>query len=90
MQTLNEDFETWWKMAKYRKRDIEARDKYGELEVIERIADSRCRDWPGTETDVKYFVRLENQVYVGFREPRTETGRRAKYCEFPVFVKENT
>lgn len=89
MTTLNEDFSGWWNMRKYRDRDIEARTKYGEFEIYERIADSSGKEWPGEEKDVKYFVRLydeDQEVFVGFREERTETGRRRKYALFPIHV----
>lgn len=87
MKTLKEDFDGWWTvLKKYTKIDIEARDKYGNKLVYERIADSSGKLWPGPEEGVQYFVRLENNVYVGFREVRNpETGRRAKYAEFPVY-----
>lgn len=84
--TLNDDFKYWWRLSKYQKQDIEARELFGHLEVIERIPDFRGKDWPGPETDVTYSVRLSDGTRVGFREPRTEKGRRKKYAEFPYVV----
>lgn len=96
MTTLREDFAGWWEvLPKYRKREIEARDLYGDDEVRERIADSSGKMWKelGGKEDVKYFVRLwvkkgEPDVYVGFYEPRDPvTNRRKRYAEFPIHVK---
>ena len=88
-KTLNEDFGAWWEtIAKYRNRDIEARNEYGDELVMERIADTAGKKWPGPEEGVQYFVRLENGVLVGFRELRNDEGRRLKYAEFPIYKKE--
>lgn len=83
--TLDENFKYWWSRGKYIKHEIPARTLYADQEVVERIPSFRGKDWPGEETDVHYFVRLENGVFVGFREPRTDKGRRRKYCDFPVY-----
>jgi len=85
MNTLNKEFDAWWKLGKYKKRDIPARDLHGHEEIRTVIPDSTCKDWPGPEDDIKFFVRTWEDTYVGFREPRTDTGRRARYCEFPVW-----
>ena len=87
MKTLNEDFDGWWEiLAKYRKRDIEARNLYGDQLVLERFADYRGKDWPGKETGVQYYVRLKNNVYVGMREARDPvSNRRARFAEFPIY-----
>lgn len=91
MTTLREDFSAWWEvLPKYRKREIEARDRFGDEEVRERIADSNGKLWPGPEENVQYFVKLWNGAFVGFRETRTETGKRSRYAEFPIFVPEKS
>ena len=85
--TLNNDFYFWWRLGKYKNQEILAKELYGDQEVIEQIPDVSGKMWQalgGEETDVKYYVRLKNGVHVGFREPRTDTGRRKKYAEFPI------
>ena len=85
-KTLNEDFNAWWKLPKYKNSDIEARDKFGELEVLERIADTSCTMWPGPENDVKYFVRLTKKVCVGFSHEKPEGSKRyPNLADFPVY-----
>lgn len=82
--TLAEDFDPWWKLAKYRKQDIPAKE-YSDVRVAERIPSHNGKDWPGEEEGVTYFVRLDNGVYVGFIEERTPSGRRKKHAKFPVY-----
>ena len=80
--TLAEDFEMWWNMRKYRKRDIPAK-LFGHQKITVKHASNR--GWPGEQKDVDYWVELENGYAVGFRHGRSESGmRRAKYAEFPV------
>ena len=80
--TLAEDFEMWWNMRKYRKRDIPAKE-FGDQKITYRHGSNR--GWPGEQKDVDYWVELENGFAVGFRHGRSESGmRRAKYAEFPV------
>jgi len=87
MTTLNEDFDGWWVIInKYQKIDIPARTLYGDVEIKERFADYTAKSWPGSETNVKYYVLLENGVYVGFNEIFDPvTNRRARYHEFPIY-----
>lgn len=79
--TVEKDFAPWWNMKKYQKRDIPAR-AFGSQEI--RTQHGTNRGWPGPESDVQYWVETWDGMAIGFREPRTETGRRAKYAEFPV------
>ena len=32
--TLNEDFNAWWRLPKYRKKDIESRELFGDKDVM--------------------------------------------------------
>jgi hypothetical protein len=73
---LKDDFGIWWNMKKYKKKDIPARE-FGNKEILEVNAIND--GWPGPETDVKYWVVLENDKAVGFREPKH--GK----AEFPVY-----
>ena len=80
--TLAEDFEMWWNMRKYRKREIPAKE-FCDQKITYRHGSNR--GWPGEQKDVDYWVELENGFAVGFRHGRSESGlRRAKYAEFPV------
>jgi hypothetical protein len=80
--TLAEDFEIWWNMPKYRKREILAKE-FGNQKIVYKNASNR--GWPGEERDVDYWVELENGFAVGMRHGRSESGmRRAKYADFPV------
>lgn len=83
-KTLGEDFQWWWNLAKYKKRDIAAREYSDEL-IKERHGSNK--GWPGEDKKVMYWVELWNGVCVGMVEPRTASGRRAKYAEFPVVEK---
>ena len=80
--TLGKDFYYWWKLPKYKKHEIPAKE-FKEVLVTKRHGSNS--GWPGEEKDVKYWVELKNGLAVGFRHPRSETGKRwAKYAEFPV------
>ena len=80
--TLGEDFFYWWKLLKYKDHKIPAK-KFKKVLVTNRHG-SNC-GWPGEEKDVDYWVELKNGFAVGFRHPRSKTGKRwAKYAEFPV------
>ena len=80
--TLNEDFNAWWRLPKYRKKDIESRELFGDVKVKQRHGSNY--GWPGSDKDVMYWVELHNGYAVGFREHRGPSGtRRAKFCEFP-------
>jgi len=80
--TLAEDFEIWWNMPKYRKREILAKE-FGDQTVTYKHGSNR--GWPGEERDVDYWVELDNGFAVGMRHGRSESGmRRAKYADFPV------
>jgi hypothetical protein len=76
MTTLKDDFDIWWNMPKYKKKDIPARE-YGSQEIME--VNGMNEGWPGPEKDVKYWVVLENNKAVGFRE--SKPGK----AEFPVY-----
>mgnify|MGYP005728458907 CR=1 FL=1 len=76
MMKLIEDFDIWWSMPKYKKKDIPAK-QYSQQEILEDTA--LKEGWPGPEVDVKYWVRLENNKAVGFRE--VKPGK----AEFPVY-----
>jgi len=80
--TLAEDFDPWWKMKKYKTRDIPAKEFSDQIVVMRHGSNS---GWPGEQKDVAYWVELDNGFAVGFRHGRSKTGiRRAKYAEFPV------
>ena len=74
--TLEEDFGIWWNMKKYKKQDIPARE-YSKVEI--REVNGLNTGWPGPETEVQYWVELENGMAVGYYEPRV--GK----AEFPVY-----
>jgi hypothetical protein len=75
-KTLKQDFDIWWNMRKYKTKDIPAK-KYGNRKIIDTHALNH--GWPGPETDVNYWVELDNGMAVGFREPKL--GK----AEFPVY-----
>ena len=74
--TLGLDFQWWWKMAKYKKKDIPAR-QFSDVKIKDRNAGNY--GWPGPEKTVKYWVELENGWAVGMHEPK-----RGK-AEFPMY-----
>jgi len=73
---LKDEFDIWWKMKKYKKQDIPAKE-YSKVEIVEINASNN--GWPGPETDVKYWVELANNKAVGFHEP--VKGK----AQFPVY-----
>ena len=73
---LKEDFGIWWDMKKYKKQDIPARE-YSNVEIKE--VNGLNTGWPGPETEVQYWVELENGMAVGYYELRV--GK----AEFPVY-----
>lgn len=80
--TLEQDFDAWWNLPKYRKVDIEAK-KFGNVRIVRRHGGNH--GWPGVDRDVKYWVELENGYAVGMVHRKGETGTRyKKYAEFPV------
>jgi len=64
---LNDDFDIWWKMSKYKDVEIPAK-KFSNVEILDRHGSNR--GWPGPETTVDYWVELENGVAVGIITPR--------------------
>lgn len=74
--TLFEDFKIWWDMPKYQDVTIPAR-QFGEIEIVQRNASNQ--GWPGLETDVHYWVELENGWAVGIITPRK------KNATFPMY-----
>lgn len=79
---LIDDFNSWWDLPKYKKQEIPAK-KYADFEIVERGASNS--GWPTDDKSVSYWVRLENNVFVGFKEVKNPlTKRRKKYCEFPL------
>ena len=72
--TLGLDFQWWWNMKKYKKKDIPAR-QFSDIKIEQRYASNE--GWPGPEQTVKYWVELENGYAVGMHEPN-----RGK-AEFP-------
>ena len=73
---LKDDFGIWWNMKKYKKQDIPAK-QHGNQPIVETHALNT--DWPGPETDVNYWVELDNNIAVGFRE--SKPGK----AEFPFY-----
>ena len=65
--TLYEDFNIWWKMPKFDKIDIPAKE-YSDVEIVQRNGSNA--GWPGPEKDVHYWVELENGMAVGIITPR--------------------
>ena len=74
--TLGLDFQWWWNMKKYKKKDIPAR-QFSDIKIEQRYASND--GWPGPEQTVKYWVELENGYAVGMHEPK-----RGK-AEFPFY-----
>jgi|TARA_B100001094_G_C18182974_1_gene802005 hypothetical protein len=74
--TLGLDFQWWWNMRKYKKKEIPAR-QFADVRIKERNASNH--GWPGDEKTVKYWVELENGWAVGMHEPK-----RGK-AEFPMY-----
>ena len=74
--TLGLDFQWWWNMKKYKKKDIPAR-QFSDIKIEQRYASNE--GWPGPEQTVKYWVELENVYAVGMHEPK-----RGK-AEFPFY-----
>lgn len=74
--TLGLDFQWWWNMRKYKKKDIPAK-QFSDVKIVDRNASNV--GWPGTEKTVKYWVELENGWAVGMHEPK-----RGK-AEFPMY-----
>tara|TARA_X000000950_G_scaffold81107_2_gene101964 strand:+ start:31251 stop:31562 length:312 start_codon:yes stop_codon:yes gene_type:complete len=75
-ETLGEDFQWWWNMGKYKKKDIPAK-QYSKVKIRQRMVGHK--GWPGAENPVNYWVILENDKAVGFYEP--SKGK----AEFPVY-----
>lgn len=65
--TLSEDFNIWWNLAKYKEADIPAKE-HGQVKIKSKHGSNY--GWPGDETDVKYWVELENGMAVGVLTPR--------------------
>ena len=74
--TLGLDFQWWWNMRKYKKKDIPAK-QFSDVKIKDRNAGNY--GWPGPEKTVKYWVELENGWAVGMHEPK-----RGK-AEFPMY-----
>lgn len=73
---LIDDFIDWWEMPKYAGVDIPAK-QYSEVEIVSRHGSNR--GWPGAETDVDYWVELENGIAVGIITPKKGM------ASFPVY-----
>jgi|APSaa5957512576_1039674.scaffolds.fasta_scaffold45387_4 hypothetical protein len=78
---LKDDFDAWWSMRKYKTRDIPAKEHGTQL--IKHRNGSNF-GWPGPEKDVNYWVELDNGYAIGYRQPYTSKGRKARYVEFPI------
>ena len=74
--TLGLDFQWWWNMRKYKKKDIPAKH-FSDVKIKQRNAGNH--GWPGPEKTVKYWVELINGYAVGMHEPK-----RGK-AEFPMY-----
>tara|TARA_B100001027_G_C16219687_1_gene309181 strand:- start:50 stop:385 length:336 start_codon:yes stop_codon:yes gene_type:complete len=74
--TLGLDFQWWWNMRKYKKKDIPAK-QFSDVKIKDRHAGNY--GWPGPEKTVKYWVELENGWAVGMHEVK-----RGK-AEFPMY-----
>ena len=75
-KTLGLDFQWWWNMRKYKKKDIPAKE-FSDVLIKQRNAGNQ--GWPGPEKTVKYWVELDNGYAVGMHEPK-----RGK-AEFPMY-----
>ena len=75
--TLSEDFDIWWNLSKYKDIEIPARE-YSTVGIVTRHGSNA--GWPGDETDVKYWVELENGYAVGVITPRKAP------ATFPVYL----
>lgn len=74
--TLGLDFQWWWNMRKYKKKDIPAK-QFSDVKILDRNAGNH--GWPGPEKTVKYWVELENGWAVGMHE--VKKGK----AEFPMY-----
>ena len=74
--TLGLDFQWWWNMRKYKKKEIPAK-QFSDVKIKQRNAGNY--GWPGPEKTVKYWVELTNAWSVGMHEPK-----RGK-AEFPMY-----
>jgi len=75
-KTLGEDFQYWWRLPKYKKQKIDARDNYSDIEIKERHGS--MVGWPNPAIIVSYWVELENGLAVGYSE--IQKGK----CTFPI------